>query len=478
MAASADPRVDYRNWESISNAFARTCPHLALVSTESEWEAAVTAAKRPDRALVTVRNADGELRTCQIRHLHSGNTIHQTESERNAFYKSRSIKGDVSRMEREEEAVRLVSAMCGLPLQSTHALGMESTSADAFFGEGDACIGLQMTRANYNSFSGTATIDKSTADFLKMLGLGFAFVLAIFSNGVFCGAYLWLPSDSSVFSTGKEFSKFRVSPFFKHTPKKDTVRERMLPYLFLWHPSAGVVHEEAKRNFVAKLVAFAKDPATRRYAVDEIASHLFPSKLKEKMYLENFQTLLDDDVTYRRVVLRKGDAALVLPGGTEAMVEFKMACRDCQQFKVEFRKAKCAPWDLNEVSVFAMAVLAADGLAEEEKTTRRDVYKYFILLPTRTSSGEPNIRFDDPLATTFRFKFHRGTLEFSHRTVRDTRALVLVAGEGGRRFDAAAQETVAGWVQRPRVDMKTLVDRWYTERRDTEHAAKRRRVSE
>ena len=84
---------------------------------------------------------------------------------------------------------------------------------------------------------------------------------------------------------------------------------------------------------------------------------------------------------------------------------------------------------------------------------------------------------DDPLATTFRFKFNRDTLEFSHHTVRDTRALVLVTGQGGRRFDEAAQETVAGWVQRPHVDMKPIMDRWYAERRDKEHAAKRRRIT-
>jgi hypothetical protein len=252
----------------------------------------------------------------------------------------------------------------------------------------------------------------------------------------------------------------------------------MQPYLFLWQPTSDVVHEDVKLGFVSKLVAFAHEPGSKRYTVEQLASQLFGSKLKEKMYLENFQTLLDDTVTYQRVVLRKGDATLALPGGIEAMVEFKMAGCEHRQFKVEFRKSKCVPWNLNEVSVLAIAVTAAENLTEEEKTTRPEFYKYYILLPTRTPDGGPNIRYDNPLATTFRFKFNRGTLEFSHHTVRDPHALVLVAGEGGRRFDAAAQETVAGWVQRPRVDMKTIVDRWYTERRDKEHAAKRRRISE
>jgi hypothetical protein len=153
----------------------------------------------------------------------------------------------------------------------------------------------------------------------------------------------------------------------------------------------------------------------------------------------------------------------------------KLASRDGNQFHINFRMSGREPWNLNEVHFMCLVVTVSDDVTKIDMTTKTETYGFFILIPTRTVDGMPNIRFDDPLATNFTFYFDRKTLKLrTNGFLKDEQSVVvLVAGEGsnGRRFDAAAQAEVRAWAARKHVNMDPIVKRWYAERRDTEQAA-------
>ena len=129
------------------------------------------------------------------------------------------------------------------------------------------------------------------------------------------------------------------------------------------------------------------------------------------------------------------------------------------------------PIDVNNVPVFVMVVTATSEPSEHAKTTDQETYKFFILIPTRTEDGTVNIRYDDQFARKLTFRFDRDTLEFStNGQVKDSCALVLQSGLGGRRFDAAAAAVVRGWMRRKEVDMEVINKLWTETVRDGEQA--------
>jgi hypothetical protein len=197
--------------------------------------------------------------------------------------------------------------------------------------------------------------------------------------------------------------------------------------------------------------------------------------MKERMYTKQLITLIDDPVEYKRVTLKKGDGVFIWKNdGVEVLGENKLASRVGNQFQVAFRMSGHEPWDLNDVDFMCLVVTVSDAVTEIDKTTNLETYGFFILIPTRTVDGMPNIRFDKPLATNFTFYFDRKTLKLrTNGFLKDEKSVVvLVAGEGsnGRRFDAAAQVEVRAWAARKHVDMEPIVKRWYAERRDKEQA--------
>jgi hypothetical protein len=358
------------------------------------------------------------------------------------------------------------------------ALGEEHTAADAFFAvDGDLCVGMQITRVNYTNFSGTMTIHKSSLDFLKMLRLGFAFVAAIYSERIFCGAYLWLPCDEAVFSDFKPFPIIQPSPFSKFKPRNGSRAERMKPFMNMWQTSPTNVDETIKEALMTRLLTFVRDDTTKRYTFEELASQLPADKLKERLYTKQLISLIDDPVVYKRVTNKKGDGLFICKNdGFESLGENKLAHRNFNQFRVVFRTRGHEPWDLNDVDFMCLVVTISDDVTEIDKTTKTETYGFFILIPTRTVDGTPNIRSDDPLATNLNFYFDRKTLKLhTNNVLKDEKSVVvLVAGKGSneRRFDAAAQAEVRAWAARKPVDMEPIVKRWYADRRDTEQAAK------
>jgi hypothetical protein len=134
---------------------------------------------------------------------------------------------------------------------------------------------------------------------------------------------------------------------------------------------------------------------------------------------------------------------------------------------------------LNEVGFFVFVVTSEDGLSEDEMTTNPGVYKYFILVPTRTPDGEINIRYDDPFAQNFFFYFNRETRVMTKPgMLKVPDHIVLVAGEP---LPENLKERLTEWDARKKVDMVALNTRYDETLRDKEqdkrreNAAKKRR---
>lgn len=268
---------------------------------------------------------------------------------------------------------------------------VEGTNAEAYVkhrdsnDSNDEYAGLQFTHKSYKNFSGQATMNKSSTKLIGYLKHGFAVVCAILSDGLVCGAYLWLPE--------------RDLGFFK-----------------------------------------------QKYSLDELKNMVTADQMKEQLYFKQLLNLVD--FGFDRFTGTSGDLLIGVGGAEQAMAEVRLAqsaSAASTSFSVKVRRVAQLPIDANNLPDFVMVVTATSESSEHDKTSDQETYKFFILIPTRTEDGTVNIRFDDQFARSLSFRFDRDTLEFStNGQVKDSCALVLQSGLGGRRFDAAAAAVVRG----------------------------------
>ena len=90
-------------------------------------------------------------------------------------------------------------------------------------------------------------------------------------------------------------------------------------------------------------------------------------------------------------------------------IELKLASKQKsgESYNVRYRTNGGEPMDLNLVSIYTIVVRTTDDISDHDATSKPESYQYFIHLPTRTMDGEPNIRYDDPLAVNLPFFFNR-----------------------------------------------------------------------
>jgi len=86
--------------------------------------------------------------------------------------------------------------------------------------------------------------------------------------------------------------------------------------------------------------------------------------------------------------------------------------------------------------------------------------------------GEPNIRFDDPLAKDFLFYFDRETLEFQKPEMLKDSAYMVV--DARKPIPEGFQATLLEWEARKPADMQALITLYNETLRDKEQAAKRK----
>jgi hypothetical protein len=129
--------------------------------------------------------------------------------------------------------------------------------------------------------------------------------------------------------------------------------------------------------------------------------------------------------------------------------------------------------DANKVSLYVGVITDSDKVTELEKTTVQGVYKYFVMIATRTDDGQQNMRNDAPTARSLSIRFDRETLKVSvyqGKHLVDAEAVVLVAGDGDDRkpLGRAEKAILRDFCQRSGVDMTPIVRHWETKLRDKE----------
>ena len=463
--------VDYEDFESITHELAILVPNLTLRTTKAEWIAAREQARQASFTMVTMVNADGKEFNSQIGHFISGHTKGLTVAEIEAKNKARSIKGDIGFQERETSFIEDIAVLVRPKLELTNlAKVAEHGSSDAYFtntkGE---LVGLQATRLNFPGYKGQQTMNKSKAEILEMIkGRGFPFACGLYGDGTLCGAYLLRPEDAANFEKIREFPMFQPSPFKKNRDRYGSDSAAMAPYLYMWKKSTDAeVDTEIRDAFVEKIVACVEAEETRKRTIDEFAGMLSSSKLKESMYLKQIFTIFKGNV--RREVNVKGDITMFV---MTSRGEVKLSHTNGNQFEATLRKSGHLPTDLNAVSYFVFVVTSMDGLTEEEMTTNPDVYRFFILVPTRTVDGEPNIRFDNPFAKHFLFYFDRETLEFQKPEMLKDSAYMVI--DARKPIPEGFQATLLEWEARKPADMQALITLYNETLRDKEQAARRK----
>jgi len=346
----------------------------------------------------------------------------------------------------------------------------EHGSSDAYFtNTKDELVGFQATRLNFAGYKGQQTMSKSKAEILKMTkGRGFLFACGIYGDGTLSGAYLIRPEDAANIEKMRDFTDFGPSPFKKKRDQSGSHSAAMAPYLYMWKKSADAeVDTKIRDAFVAKVVACVEAEETRKHTIDEFAGMLSSSKLKESMYLKQISSIFKGDV--RREVNVKGDITFFV---MVSRGEVKLSRKNGNQFLANLRKSGCLPTDLNEVSYFVFVVTSMDGLSEEEMTTNPGVYRFFILVPTRTVDGKPNIRFDNPFAEDFLFYFDRETLEFKKPEMLKDSAYMVI--DARKPIPEGFQATLLEWEARKPADMQALITLYNETLRDKEQAARRK----
>ncbi len=469
--------LNYRSFDDIKRFFIVNLPLLTLVSTEEDWLEELHMVKGPTNAMITVTNRDGNSKKARCYDFINGICQHLTVAEKNAKYLTRSIKGDTRYIDRENALLDCLDAMMPHPL-SIVKLGTvaESGSGDAYFKMSNddmgPYVGIQATCMNYSNFRGRMTMHKSPSDLKKMIiELGFVFLCGIYSENILCGCYVLTPDDSEFVQALSFVTAPGFSVFQKRANRTGSIAEGFAPYLYLWQKSASsIVNTTIKDAFSQKITNFLSK-AQKKHSIKEFSKMLTPGKLKEAMYLEQYKENFFPDL--KRLLHQRGDVSLTLTPTLESVLEFKLAhkIKGSIQYSVNFRNNGTEPMDLNLVSVYTIVLRTTDDVSEADATTMNEVYKYFIHLPTRTLDGNPNVRHDEPLATSFLFYFDRDSRVLRSKFLKDdSDYLVLVAGEP---VTESARRKLVEFTNRPAVgDMDAIVKRFYAEKRDHEQEMK------
>jgi len=495
---------DYRNFDEVAAVLRHNCPNLRLVTTKEEYESALRqpGLSTPCFVKITMTNSDDIPIMSSVSDFISRHNKGLTNAERKAIYKNKSIKNDSGRQEREDEAFREIQKILdlgdsGLQILCFNKLNIEHTRADGYIRFGDEVgdlttryAGVQMTRLTFETFGSYQTMTKSSTEILSCLRCGFVVISVIFVQNEFCGAWVWTPSDITFFEQIGFFKHINFYAFSKRKRQTNSLSALMDPYLFLWHRDKNAsVDICAKKAFAQKLIDFARD-ANQKYTLDEFCSQLSNDKKKEKLYLDIYLRLMNEKkpfMTCNRVVIQKGDVELVfsIEGKTTTRTrnEAKLCCR--KKFgKVlisNLRANATEPMNVNDVGIFTCVVTSTDSNSEAEKIANADIYKYYILIPTRTRHGTLNIRPDNPNATSFNFSFDRNSKKFSLSTNRYTKQIKMVDQDVivlEHRPDEPSSltsehvEKMYEWATRPLVDMEAIIRQWYDTCRDNEQKAR------
>jgi hypothetical protein len=128
--------------------------------------------------------------------------------------------------------------------------------------------GLQATVVDMRDYSGQVTIHKSSEDIFKKLDSGIIFIMFLYVQGTWCGAYLLLPEDKEIFAD-RHFEEFKPSPFSQKAPQKGSVPSLLSSFLYLWQKDAKHYNDDAKKGFIKRI--FEWIPSSEKFTLEHFA---------------------------------------------------------------------------------------------------------------------------------------------------------------------------------------------------------------
>ena len=160
--------------------------------------------------------------------------------------------------------------------------------------------------------------------------------------------------------------------------------------MFIWTEGNRQLKQEAWMRAVQH---FLDNPDNKKYTFEEFESMVCPTHAVEKQSIEEFANLRGITGVKRMDAGAFGDINFVV-NNVNFQAEMKVARQrttkslipsfECQCYRDGHDLAKCA----NSVSVFIVAIPAV-GVTVADKR-----YGHFLLFPTRTGAGAPNLRPD------------------------------------------------------------------------------------
>jgi hypothetical protein len=488
------PNPIYYDYQLLKEELLEAAPHLTLITTKEQFDADLDAREGPaSHVKIEMANCDNVTATATAKNFVNKHVLNHSEAQKKLNFEAMIINGCATR-EREEESIQDLTEF----LLLEHNLKMvsliddvENGAADAYiYSKGDDLkyVGCQLTRVTTSSSpsdTGHCTINKSKDQIVDyVLVKGFILFIMLYVDDIWRGIAFLHPDDKELIESLPSFTNIGIyqgrggdRKRFKFQSGSFCEKLANAKRLFLWPSSPG-----PPADWFRDVKSFLKNPTNKKYSIQEFNLMLNRNGHIEFMYIEAFKKLFPD--TKRLKAAHFGDIAftvqtlsieaefkLLIPAdrpSPKAGWDYLFAC--C--YRSNHSLTACA----NKVSTFAFAI-AEKKLPTKQSEIGPNDFTYFVLVPTRTSNGKPNVassHVKGMYSSVFLlFDRKHQTLEeggYSKRSLENLQEYIVLVP--GQPIDSKSLEMLKEWSRRPKCSEETEATPATTE------ARKRRRCDD
>ena len=393
----------YQNYQLLKATLRENVPNLTLITSEEAFNELLNhRVVPPSKIRITMENMDRKRHTATAADFVKGHNKILTEEEMEKMRTLLVEKGHQARA-RECDAIKELGDF----FLSQH-LNFADLTQVIENGKADGCIGsagstssvgCQVTYADASGSSKrSCSVAKSKNDIVEqVVNMGFLFTAMLYEGNKWRGVISLSPNNSDLIESLPDFDTLninlgkngiqRIEHFQKGSVANTLVTNNCL---FIWTEGNRQLKQEAWMRAVQH---FLDNPDNKKYTFEEFESMVCPTHAVEKQSIEEFANLRGITGVKRMVAGAFGDINFVV-NNVNFQAEMKVAQQQttkslipsfaCFCYRGSHDLAKCA----NRVSVFIVAIPAV-GVTVADKR-----YGHFLLFPTRTGAGAPNLRPD------------------------------------------------------------------------------------
>ena len=394
----------YQNYQLLKATLLENLPNLTLITSEEAFNELLNhRVVPPSKIRITMENKDRKRHTATAADFVKGHNKILTEEEMEKMRTLLVEKGHQTRA-RERDAIKELGDF----FLSQH-LNFANLTQVIENGKADGCIGSAGSTSSvgcqvtYADASGTSnrscSVAKSKNDIVeKVVNMGFLFTAMLYEGNKWRGVISLSPNNSDLIESLPDFDTLninlgkngiqRIEHFQKGSVANTLVTNNCM---FIWTEGNRQLKQEAWMRAVQH---FLDNPDNKKYTFEEFESMVCSTHAVEKQSIEEFANLRGITGVKRMVAGAFGDINFVVNNVLNFQAEMKVALQTtttslipsfvCSCYRDRHDLAKCA----NSVSVFIVAIPAV-GVTVADKR-----YGHFLLFPTRTGAGAPNLRPD------------------------------------------------------------------------------------